>query len=229
MKKTFTFIILICFSLLNAQVVIEPSSLELTTNENSKYAFNIAISNKGNTDLDVYWTITKGSDWPSSWKSVMCDSEFCYDENFDKIDIRRPNKLKAKSDALFKLDLDFNGKKGSSSMYLRLYSDKEFKNILSTTKVNAPIIADATVATIDVKGSDDLNLYPNPADNFFFIKNDQGISKVTFFNILGREIKSENHIRNQSHDTSELNKGIYFLRLQDANNKVVKTIRLTKK
>jgi hypothetical protein len=229
MKKIFTFIFFAFFFIIKAQVVIEPSSLELTTNENNKHAFNIVISNKGNTDLDVYWTITKGSDWPVAWKTVMCDTEFCYDENFDKIDIRRPNKLKAKADASFKLDLDLGGKKGVSNMFLRLYSDKEFKNLLSTTKVNAPIIADATVSTSDLKGTEDLSIYPNPADNFYFIKSDQGILKVTLFNVLGREIKTESHYRSQTHDISDLNKGVYFLRMQDANNKVVKTIRLTKR
>ena len=209
--------------------MIEPGTFELTINETNKYAYNLVVSNKGNTDIDGYWTITKGSDWPTAWKTVMCDSEFCYDENFDKIDIRRPNKLKAKSDLSFKLDIDFAGKKGSSTMFMRLYSDKEFKNLVSTTKVNAVIIADATVSTNEVKGAEDLNIYPNPADNIYFLKNDQGIAKVTIYNVLGREIKTESHFRSQTHDISELNKGVYFLRLQDATNKVVKTMRLTKR
>lgn len=233
MVKTFTRLFILCLcsyaSLAASQVSVEPSSLDAVVNENTMFTYNLVLSNKGATDVDVYWQIAKGNDFPTVWKTTMCDTKLCYNENIDVIDTRRPNKLDANSTAVFQIYFNPSGLKASSTLQLKLYSDKEMKNLLFETSPNATVTADAAVSSFNLRQPDDLLLYPNPADQFYFIKNDAVISRVSLYNVLGKEIRSENHSRGASHDISDLNKGLYFLKLMDSKNKVIKTIRLNKR
>ncbi|MBK8388500.1 MAG: T9SS type A sorting domain-containing protein [Saprospiraceae bacterium] len=233
MMRLFTRFLSIVFCLsflqINAQVTIDPQSLDVVVNENTMYTYNLVISNKGATDVEVYWVIEKGSDFPNSWKTTMCDAELCYNENFDKIDVRRPNILKANTNLLFKIYFDPSGLKASTTLQLKLYGDKDFKNLLAQTKANAAVIADNTVSSTNIKGQEDLLIYPNPTEQLYFIKNDASVNRVSLYNVLGKEIKTENHFRGASHDVSALNNGLYFVRLYDSKNKVLKTLRLNKK
>ncbi|HMS69202.1 MAG TPA: T9SS type A sorting domain-containing protein, partial [Saprospiraceae bacterium] len=130
---------------------------------------------------------------------------------------------------LFKIYFDPSGLKASTTLQLKLYGDKDFKNLLAQTKANAAVIADNTVSSTNIKGQEDLLIYPNPTEQLYFIKNDASVNRVSLYNVLGKEIKTENHFRGASHDVSALNNGLYFVRLYDSKNKVLKTLRLNKK
>lgn len=233
MVKTFTRLLILCLcsfaSLAESQVSIEPSSLDAVVNENTMYTYNLVLTNKGSADVDLYWAIEKGNDFPNLWKTTMCDSRLCYNENIDVIDTRRPNKLFKDSTMIFQIYFHPSGQKATSTLQLKLYSDKELKNLVAETKANANVTADATVSFNSVKLAEDLLLYPNPADQFFFIKNDNNINRVIIYNVLGKEIKTEYHSKGASHDISDLNKGLYFLKLLDSKNKLIKTLRLNKR
>lgn len=233
MVKTFTRLLIFCFcslaSLAASQVTIEPGSLDAIVNENTMYTYNLVLTNKGASEVDVYWQINKGNDFPNVWKTTMCDSKLCYNENIDVIDTRRPNTIPANTTMIFQIYFSPSGMKATSSLQLKLFSDKELKNLLTETKANASVTADATVSSNNTKFTDDLLLYPNPADMFYFIKNDVNINKVSLYNVLGKEIRSEFHAKGASHDISDLNKGLYFVRLLDSKSKVIKTLRLNKR
>lgn len=230
MKKTFTLLIFIfTIKLLSAQIVIEPSTLELTLNESAIHVYNLVVSNKSNKDVNIWWILSKGSGFPSAWKTVMCDTELCYDQNADKADSRRPNLIKANSNITIKLDLIPGGVKGSTSMYVKLYDDKDFTNLVAQTKSTALVVADALLSTADAKNNEDLMIYPNPTDNFFFIKGDQNVARLAYYNLVSKEVRSDLHVKGQSHDISDLTKGVYFIRLMDSKNKLIRTIRLNKR
>lgn len=61
-----------------------------------------------------------------------------------------------------------------------------------------------------------IKVFPNPTSDFVNIKADKNVSNVTFFNIVGEEVKAVNNsIRI---DISDLNQGIYIINIQFADN-----------
>jgi len=230
MIKTFTLFLLLLlnFRSISAQITIEPSSLEVVFNESKNHAYNLVITNKSNIETTIWWEVVKGANFPSSWKTVMCDIELCYDVNADKCDSRRGNKLAGGKSMTFKLDLLTENNKGISTLQVKLYDDKDFKNLVAQTKAGATVIADIALSANNYN-PDDLIIYPNPSDNFFFIKSDYNIQKVVFSNLMSKVIKTESHAKGQSHDISDFPKGIYFLNLLDNRGKSIKTLKLTKR
>jgi hypothetical protein len=63
--------------------------------------------------------------------------------------------------------------------------------------------------------------YPNPADNSFFnISAGETIENISLFNMMGQEVlaQKENETKQTIVETSNLPKGIYFVRIQFAGN-----------
>ena len=82
-----------------------------------------------------------------------------------------------------------------------------------------------TEADLDVK---QVKLYPNPTTDFIQITNDDNVSKVAFYNIIGKRLNTSVHYAGKSHDVSTLQKGIYLVRLFDEDDKVISVFRLNK-
>jgi hypothetical protein len=229
MIKTFTFFFLLSLNTLaGSQITIEPSSLEVIFNESKNHEYNLVISNKSDKEVSIWWELIKGENFPSAWKTIMCDIELCYDINADKCDPRRGNKIDAGKSISFKLDLLSENTKGNTTMQVKLYDDKDFKNLVSQTKAGAAVVADIALSSNNFN-LEELVIYPNPADNFFFIKSDQNVNKVVFSNIMSKEIRSETHNKGQSHDITELPRGIYLVRLIDNKGRTIKTLKLNKR
>lgn len=77
----------------------------------------------------------------------------------------------------------------------------------------------STVSVRDNKSSS-VKLYPNPAVNDLYISGKTTQSKVEIYNVVGKQVKEYGNIL-QSVDVSDLNTGVYFVRLTDVNGKTV--------
>ncbi len=77
-------------------------------------------------------------------------------------------------------------------------------------------------------GSDQINVYPNPASDFISVNNDDNVKTIVVYNIVGRKIKQFEieHIGAQ-YDIRDLPDGLYSVHLVGKNNKVLSTQRLT--
>ena len=73
--------------------------------------------------------------------------------------------------------------------------------------------------------SENINIYPNPASNFVTIQSDNHINKVVFFNYTGQYILQENINSNKAEiDLSNMQSGIYFLKIDTKNGISVKKL-----
>ena len=73
-----------------------------------------------------------------------------------------------------------------------------------------------------------IKIYPNPSTDFIQIANDNNVSKIAIYNIVGKNLNTSSHYEGKSHDVSSLQKGIYLIRLFDENEKVLSVLRLKK-
>jgi len=78
------------------------------------------------------------------------------------------------------------------------------------------------------KSNTDILIYPNPATDFFAIKNDLKVSTVVIYNIIGKAIQTNQHSKGKVYSVEDLRKGFYIVRLFDDKNKVIKVLRLNR-
>jgi hypothetical protein len=70
------------------------------------------------------------------------------------------------------------------------------------------------------------NIYPNPSTDYFFISNT--VSKVEIFSISGQLVKTyTDQTTGYQYNISDLNSGMYLVKIVDENNRV-KTTKLLK-
>ena len=75
----------------------------------------------------------------------------------------------------------------------------------------------------------EVKLYPNPATERFSISiPSSDIKYITINNIIGKKIRKMPANPNNSYDVSDLQRGIYIVRIFDAGDNLIKAVRLSK-
>ncbi len=78
------------------------------------------------------------------------------------------------------------------------------------------IIIDNTLSVNDYNKVD-FAMYPNPANNTVYLKSVQAISKVTIFDITGKQVLKTSKLTNNSLNVSPLRSGLYLLLVEDSS------------
>jgi plastocyanin len=91
------------------------------------------------------------------------------------------------------------------------------------------VVPDGSLNTQEFAGLDGLSLYPNPARDVVFLKmnaNNASTLNISVYNPLGQKIKEfrEEASDNLRLDLSELNPGLYFMRIIEGENSVTKRL-----
>ncbi len=92
----------------------------------------------------------------------------------------------------------------------------------------APIAVDCNpvLSTPEVLAKDDLKMYPNPVKGYFKLESDTTLDvlSVAVYNSLGQLVKTDQSSGNhQTFDVSELNTGIYFLKIKTSLGMINRT------
>jgi Secretion system C-terminal sorting domain len=85
----------------------------------------------------------------------------------------------------------------------------------STPVTNAVSLGNTTFANSEQK----INLFPNPAATTFEIKNSSNLQSISIYDNLGRSVKEFLRPEN-NYDISDLNSGIYYVKIKDSNGAV---------
>jgi hypothetical protein len=188
-----------------------PDPLMLNTTPSSgDTKLNIVFTNAYDTTYNVFWKVEKDASWKTAWETYICDLEFCYGSNVDQSAPILPNKFK-KGNHIFEFHFTPNNVSGCTTVGLKLYSDKDFKQEIYSTYVN--ILNCST-------GPDDIHLntkpvaFPNPTHDFLRIKNDQNIVHIEIYDQIGRMVQTLKYETGQTIDVSSLRSGIYLAKLR---------------
>jgi Secretion system C-terminal sorting domain len=228
MKHIFTLIFALTLSAMVAQVSILPGSLATTISESGDHLYTLSISNTGSSAVSVWWKVKKGSTFPLQWHTQTCDLFTCYPNNYDECPGSKNQSIAAGATVNYTMHFYPNGVVGSSTISFELYSDKSFKTLIAQTDPTAVVVADKALSTKSPATSD-LKIFPNPTEDYFTIKNDAGIAKVSIFNIVGKEVETFKHVSGSAYNVSDYVRGLYIVRLIDNRGKTLKSIRLNKR
>jgi len=72
-----------------------------------------------------------------------------------------------------------------------------------------------------------IRVFPNPATDYFMLKNATNVDKVLIYNIVGRQIKSFRvSDAGSKYMVNDLPKGMYVIRLLNPENSLIQTLRI---
>jgi len=74
-----------------------------------------------------------------------------------------------------------------------------------------------------------LKIYPNPASNFFKLKQVTGVTSIIVYNLVGRKIKQFQIEKNKAYTITDLPKGMYLIQFLGQEGKILTTQRLSKR
>ncbi|MBD3625727.1 MAG: T9SS type A sorting domain-containing protein, partial [Rhodobacteraceae bacterium] len=70
---------------------------------------------------------------------------------------------------------------------------------------------------------------PNPTTEYFSVDGVDKLKEVLVVNLVGQEVKRFSASENARYKVSDLMRGLYLIRLVNKEDKIVKTIRLSKR
>ena len=77
--------------------------------------------------------------------------------------------------------------------------------------------------------NDNIQVYPNPAIDYIMITDNDNVSKVWIYNVLGKRVKAYDvESTGMKFDIRDLPRGMYIVRLLDSNEELVLTRRINK-
>lgn len=184
--------------------------------------------------ISVKWNVEPfRSDFPSDWISntsggstAFCDNSYCYGSGID-ISGTVETTTYAAPGGPFHMQINLTGattRTGTYYMTVKFNSGSE--NAYETFIVTYP-----NTSVPMVQNADEILLYPNPATTSVNVVYDQSleIKNVAIYNIIGKLMSIYKVSGNSANlNTENLNAGIYFIRLMNAQGEVVAVRKFTK-
>ncbi len=179
------------------------------------------ITNTTSDSVNILWERVV-NDLESTWAgSSVCDNNICYGANISA----SPTPAVVSSNRSTNLDVHFqpDGGVGTGEVIIRAWVQGDSANTVVELYFSAEARMPSSIASID---NISLKLFPNPTTDFLTIANLPSGSKFTVeaYSILGRKMLTEEvQSSSNSHrlQFGDLPKGIYMIRIYDANMNVI--------
>jgi len=196
------------------------------TAETSTHGYFINTSTE---TVNVKWEIIVDSDCPNEWSYKLCDANNCYIygvlTNMGG-PVNVPVKLDPGDTSILQFYIKPNAVSGCCKPKIEL-TCLGGAGVVSETAEFDVCVENATDVSEREKSS--LRIFPNPSNSYFSLTNNNFIKKVWVSNILGKRVRSFYAVNDGRYDVSGLPDGIYLVSMVDEFNKVLKTVRMSKR
>lgn len=224
---------------LMAQLSIEviPATLDhsLTTDFSQKgaevlaHAFVVNTSQKS-IALKWEWEVATKA-FEDRWKFRICDNNQCYSpttySNIVKGALNAPVLLAPGDSTILDVNVKPNGKAGTCE--LNIYLSDMLSPNTAAEKATFNLTVNDDAATISSASRNSLRIFPNPTTQYISVSSNNFVEQLWVSNILGKRVMTFYTSFNGSYDISNLPDGIYLVSMVGANNKVLKTVRVSKR
>ena len=157
-----------------------------------------------------------------------CNYEYEINSTFDINDIDPPT-VNDNCDSNISFDISHNVDTSAVGVYFVTFTASDNSGNSASTQVQVTVFDPLSISENNLEN---IFLYPNPVKDILNIQNVYSSSKISVFDILGKnyEINAINNFESNSisFDTSGFEKGLYFLKLEDINTGQSKIFRLIK-
>ncbi len=242
MKNTLLFFLLFCsLASLSAQVEVSLSPEPIITIEEDADIHTLIdltgqaeLTNQSEEAIELRWELFV-METPEDWKWLVSDKNISYtpgvttnvSESFSLPVDLEPGEVSMLNVHIF---LDDTPGVGRALMKLSL-ADAPDDFLYTGTYifcVNSPESCDALVATDDIITSD-IQLYPNPAGDYFSLTENEVVDQLQIYNLTGKLVQTLNATPDQRYDIAALPAGMYSITLVNDQTGRLITQKLVKK
>ncbi len=213
------------FQLSYGQVSYSPDPVEVTADpvETENIQVDFELNNEGEDTVMLAWTLEVVSK-PDAWNYYVCDTEICYNFNQDVSSVERPNIILPESSIVVMFHTLPEQVEGVGEYKISFFDVSNPDSILVEVPITVNTVTTST-DNISVKG---LSLFPNPATDFFRINTGDIVSKIDVVSVVGKKVATFKAAQGQYYDIKSLNSGMYYVRLLNDNEDVIKVMKLKK-
>lgn len=180
------------------------------------------VRNHTNDQINILWT-REILMLPAGWSTYVCDKNNCYADFLSKCPENYPNVIQANDSANLDVHVYDDGNMGEAHIVMWVYEKEDTSKKIKVDYTFNKLVSNKDIKNIAIK------VYPNPASNSFTVDYNTGLSRIEVLSILGKRVKSFRPSASSSYDISELEDGLYFIRLVGPNDQTLRTIRLQKR
>lgn len=158
------------------------------------------------------------------WETAVCDPVLCYSPFVETMYFEAyPGKEFEMQVHLYPRGLEGD----SARVVLTMYDENnpEEKYYFSYFFINSTLLSSSDLSSERFANP---VLFPNPAGEFFNIRNGNNVSKIEVINVFGQPVFSAAY-SSEAIDVAHLRSGLYFVKLLDDQNQIIRTLRLNKK
>ncbi len=233
MKKFIPLFILflIQYSVQAQDLVAEQASVNVDVlMDGANYYEFIDFTNNSSTDMEVEWARVT-NDLPDGWLAFICiEGGSCYNSTTDASPAGEDWVIPAGEsrwlEVQFRADaVNGTAVEGTGTVVLSMTDKNNANNTASATWVGT-----ASVSPVKDLEQEDIKIFPNPASNFIKLSNSSIVEQIEVFNLIGRKVKTFFDVAEGSlYNIADLPKGIYMIRMLDADNETLVTKRISKR
>ena len=194
------------------------------------------VINTSNQTIKLRWEISVvGADCPAEWKFKVCDKNQCYSStvtsNVNLAPNGNPNVpviLEPGDTSIIDVHINPTGVAGCCAVEISLSDVTDINNPVAIETGDYDICI-SPLSTVTSAEKSRLRVYPNPTSDFISLSKNSFVKQLWVTNILGKRVRTFSSSYNGKYDISELPDGIYMVSMVDANNRIVKTVRVSKR
>ncbi len=192
---------------------------------------HLRLKNTGRQPINLRWELIV-DEAPSAWRFSVCDQNTCYfTTNTTNVDFYdripyAPVILMPGDTARLQLNVFPIGQAGSANVRINLYDLSNPKQLLNTAYY-FPTIEELT--PINESDKSKLRVFPNPVTDYLAVTRNTFVKQLWVSNVLGKRVRTFDTAYGNRYDIGDLPDGIYLVSMVDANRKVVKTVRISKR
>jgi len=213
---------------LTGQMNISPNPITVEAShraEDIQIDFTVENENE-DAPAEFLWRIANTDDIPDEWEAYVCDINLCYTPFVHTCPEANSNNLDPAASHVFNFHVKPNDTEGKFTFVFELFDVNDVDNVYATTEIT---LCALSTSTNDQVSKENFSLFPNPTIESFQITNDENVRDVVIYNIVGKQLQQYRHFPGKFYNVSDLRKGMYLVRLFDADGKTLKSLRLSRK
>lgn len=191
-----------------------------------------SVTNLTTDDVSALWRIDR-VDAPEQWELQICDAVTCYALGLEECPDDRPNDfLGGQTIDIYSIKVkvpeDAFGTEGIGDFDFVMYNANDESEVLLTL----PMVVNGNACTSsseDLEDARELNIYPNPTSDVFRVSNNDAISSLVVYNVIGSEVKRFGKSLSGAYDVNDLTEGMYLVRMFNEGGDLLKVSRLSKR
>ncbi len=206
------------------QISYSPNPIEVTANkatENIQTDFE--LKNEGSDTVRLAWKL-EVVEQPSPWNYYVCDTENCYNFNQDISSEQRPNIIAPGESIIVMFHTLPDDSEGAGSYNINFFDLDHPDSLMVDVPITVNTITSSNT-NLELKG---LSIFPNPTSEFFRVNTGDLITHIDIVTVVGKTVSSFKAKQGGFYDISNLNSGIYYVRLLDDSGESLKVMKLRK-